>query len=271
MLFGFICLIEAMALAYAVVRPAYLIRLISADDDVTVAALICSVMPEFGERGPGSPLHDAEVATMSAAYRAPRSAYFVVEDAGEVVGGAGVAPLAGGQFEVCELRKMYFLRAARGHGMGAVLLRHCMRVARGFGYQVCYLETLTGMDAARHLYERAGFRPLCQPLGANAHFACDRWFALELSSAHGRICRPWRAANALERGGSDGSVLARPGETRARRLRSRARRHLRRDSHPVCPRSNGAYAHLEQSGRAYGHPSRHGRTPRFSPGNAWAM
>ena len=76
---------------------------------------------------------------MSQAYCAPRSAYFVVEGQGEVVGGAGIAPLAGGAFEACELRKMYFLPAARGHGMGALLLRHCIRVARGFGYQICYL------------------------------------------------------------------------------------------------------------------------------------
>jgi putative acetyltransferase len=162
------------------VGPRHLIRLISSGDDAAVAAVIRNVMPEFAASGPGSALGDAEVAAMSQAYCAPRSAYFVVEHAGEVVGGAGVGPLAGGQFEVCELRKMYFLRAARGHGVGAVLLRHCMRVARGFGYQVCYLETLSGMGAARHLYERAGFRPLQKPFGATGHFACDRWFALEL-------------------------------------------------------------------------------------------
>jgi putative acetyltransferase len=55
-----------------------------------------------------------------------------------------------------------------------------MRVARGFGYQICYLETLSGMQAARHLYARAGFRPLRQRLGAPGHCDCERWFALEL-------------------------------------------------------------------------------------------
>ena len=130
--------------------------------------------------GAGSSLADAELAAMSQAYSAPRCAYFVIEAAGEVVGGAGVAPLAGAPFEVCELRKMYFLPAARGQGVGAVLLRHCLRVARGFGYQLCYLETLAGMHAARHLYGRAGFRPLPRPLGTTGHCSCDRWFALEL-------------------------------------------------------------------------------------------
>jgi putative acetyltransferase len=162
------------------VGPHHLIRPICAGDDAAVAAVIREVMPEFAADGPGCALRDAEVAAMSQVYCAPRSAYFVVEDAGEVVGGAGIGHLAGGQFEVCELRKMYLLRAARGHGVGAILLRHCLRVARGFGYQICYLETLTGMDAARHLYERAGFRALPRPLGATGHYGCDRWFALEL-------------------------------------------------------------------------------------------
>jgi putative acetyltransferase len=162
------------------VSSQHVIRLISASDDPAVAAVIRSVLPEFTACTIGSALMDAEAGAMSQAYCAPRSAYFVVEVAGEVVGGAGVAPLAGGQFEVCELRKMYFLRAARGHGVGALMLRHCLRVARGFGYQICYLETLSGMDAARHLYARAGFQPLRRPLGATGHYICDRWFALEL-------------------------------------------------------------------------------------------
>jgi len=161
------------------VGPHHLIRLICTDDDAAVAAVIRNVLQEF-EPGAGYSPADAELSAMSQAYCAPRSAYFVVEAAGEVVGGAGVGPLAGGQFEECELRKMYFLQAARGQGMGALLLRHCIRVARGFGYQVCYLETLRSMQAARHLYERAGFRPLQRPLRATGHCGCDRWLALEL-------------------------------------------------------------------------------------------
>jgi putative acetyltransferase len=159
------------------VGPQHLIRLIRPADDAAVAAVIRDVLPEFAANGS---LADAEVAAMSQTYCAPRSAYFVVEAHGEVVGGAGVGPLKGGPFEVCELRRMYFLRAARGHGVGALLLRHCMRVARGFGYQICYLETLSAMEAARHLYARAGFRPLRQPLGATGQRGCERWFALEL-------------------------------------------------------------------------------------------
>ncbi len=75
---------------------------------------------------------------------------------------------------------MYFLPEARGQGAGASLLARCLAVARGFGYRSCYLETLTGMDAAQKLYRRAGFKPLPAPLGATGHHGCDRYFLLEL-------------------------------------------------------------------------------------------
>jgi putative acetyltransferase len=155
-------------------------RLATPVDDPSIAAIIASVMPQFGASGAGFASNDPEVEHMSAAYDAPRSAYFVVERDAQVLGGAGIAPLAGGPFHTCELRKMYFLSAARGAGLGALLLLHCLRVARGFGFRRCYLETLTGMDAAMRLYERAGFRRISAALGSTGHFGCDRYYVLDL-------------------------------------------------------------------------------------------
>ena len=140
-------------------------------------------MPEFGADGPGFAIHDAEVGAMSAAYGRPGCAYFVVEMAGQVVGGAGVAPLEGGDPKTCELRKMYFLPELRGRGMGAKMLRHCLRAAKELGYETCYLETLTGMDAAKHLYKKVGFKPLSKAMGNTGHFSCDAYYALRLDEA----------------------------------------------------------------------------------------
>ena len=157
-----------------------LIRLIEARDDNAVAAIIREVMPSFGACGAGFALSDTEVDAMSAAYAAPRSAYFVVEEEGRVLGGAGIAPLDGGAPDTCELRKMYFLPAARGRGLGERVLRRCLEQARAFGFRRCYLETLTSMDAAMKLYERIGFRRLPGPLGNTGQFSCDRHYLLEL-------------------------------------------------------------------------------------------
>ena len=157
------------------------LRLIRPEDDATIARVIRTVMPEYGAKGPGFAINDPEVDAMSAAYSAPRSAYFVVEVDGSVVGGGGVAPLAGGSPDVCELRKMYLLPEGRGHGAGKALLARCLEVARDFGFATCYLETLTGMDAARALYEKWGFVRLDAPMGATGHFGCNRFYALALS------------------------------------------------------------------------------------------
>ena len=161
------------------------IRPIRPEDDAAVAAIIRAVMPEFGAEGPGFAITDPEVDHMSAAYAAPRSAYFVVTDGARVIGGGGVAPLEHGDGDTCELRKMYFLPEARGRGAGAALLSRCLERARAFGFTTCYLETLARMDAARKLYARFGFRPLCAPMGKTGHFGCDSYYALDLRATAG--------------------------------------------------------------------------------------
>lgn len=160
--------------------PELAIRPIAPRDDGAVARIIRTVMPEFGARGAGFAINDPEVDWMSRAYAEPRSAYYVVERGGEVLGGGGVAPLAGGDGAVCELRKMYFLPQARGLGAGAAMMDKCLEAARGFGFRQCYIETLTGMDAAMRLYERSGFRRIDGPLGATGHGGCNTFYLLDL-------------------------------------------------------------------------------------------
>lgn len=160
--------------------PAFTIRPIAATDSPAVARIIRSVMPEFGASGPGFAIHDPEVNDMASAYAQPGSAYFVVEHGGQVRGGGGVAALAGNTDGVCELRKMYFLPELRGLGAGAALIGRCLDAARTLGYRQCYLETLTGMDAAQRLYEKHGFRRIEGALGNTGHFSCDRFYLREL-------------------------------------------------------------------------------------------
>lgn len=160
--------------------PDFTLRPIRPEDDKAIAHVIRKVMPEFGASGPGFAIHDAEVDFMSRAYGAPRAAYFVLERAGRIVGGGGIGPLNGAPADVCELRKMYLLREARGHGQGRLLLQACLEAAREREYATVYLETLTGMDAARALYEQLGFQRLGAPMGATGHHGCNRYYALAL-------------------------------------------------------------------------------------------
>ncbi len=162
---------------------AWLLRPIRPGDDAEVAATIRDVMTEHRCSGAGFAIHDPEVAAMATNYAAPDARYYVLVDPdGAVVGGAGFARLAGTTPEqgTCELRKMYFRPAARGHGFARQLLALLLDEMRRLGYRRCYLETTSWMTTAQRLYEANGFLPLAAAEGCTGHHGCDRYYAREL-------------------------------------------------------------------------------------------
>lgn len=160
------------------------LRPIRPGDRAGVANLIRTVMPEFGAKGPGFAILDPEVDDMFGAYRGPKAAYWVLvrrsARGSDIVGGAGFAPLAGGDAKTCELRKMYFMPDVRGLGLGQMLLHHCLEGAKKARFRQMYIETLGNMTAAKALYERNGFTPLERPLGETGHFGCNAFYAKAL-------------------------------------------------------------------------------------------
>ncbi|HET9486784.1 MAG TPA: GNAT family N-acetyltransferase [Chryseosolibacter sp.] len=157
-----------------------IIRKISVGDNPYVARIIRTVMPEFGAGGKGFAIHDKEVDDMFTAYSGKRAAYFVCEEDGAVLGCGGVAPLEGGPGDTCELRKMYFLPAGRGRGLGQKLLTSCLDAARERGFKNCYIETFNTMKDAMKLYEKNGFQKIPGSLGNTGHYTCDTFYLLRL-------------------------------------------------------------------------------------------
>jgi putative acetyltransferase len=60
------------------------------------------------------------------------------------------------------------------------VIEHCLAAARTARFQRCYLETLTGMDAAQRLYLAHGFVRIEHALGHTGHHGCNRFYLREL-------------------------------------------------------------------------------------------
>ncbi|MEI2718567.1 MAG: GNAT family N-acetyltransferase [Gemmatimonadales bacterium] len=151
------------------------------DDNPAIAAIIRSVMTSYGAVGPGFSIEDAEVDEMHETYDVPRSLLLVVDDGqGRVIGCGGIAPLAGGDDDTCELKKMYFLPEARGLGLGRELMTTLEEAARNRGFRVVYLETLSTMVEAAKLYDRMQYTPLPGPMGNTGHTRCGSFYAKTL-------------------------------------------------------------------------------------------
>jgi putative acetyltransferase len=85
----------------------------------------------------------------------PGVAFFVARDGGTAVGTAALVELSGG---VSEIKRMFVTDAARGLGVGRLLLEALHAHARTVGVSTIRLETGLPQVAAIALYAKAGYR-----------------------------------------------------------------------------------------------------------------
>lgn len=156
------------------------IRSIEETDNQAIALLIREVLTEFGANKPGTVYTDPTTDNLFALFQAPKSHYFIAEKDGTIVGGCGIYPTEGMPEGCTELVKLYVSNAARGTGVGKMLMEISCEQARLEGYTEIYLETLPELHIAVGLYEHVGFQYLDKPYGNSGHFACDLWMSKRL-------------------------------------------------------------------------------------------
>lgn len=161
-----------------------IIREIRQADNPHIAKAIRAVFTElFDPRGVskcGTAFEDPHLDHLFEEYQEDREVYFVIDKEGEILGGGGIKQLNNFEGNVCELQKMYFLPEARGLGLGAKMIQMCLDKARDFGFEHCYLETMTFMEDAQKLYLKNGFQYIDHPMGGTGHFSCPVWMLKKL-------------------------------------------------------------------------------------------
>ena len=153
------------------------LRPIQPADVPAAIALVKETLGEFGLAfGEGSPT-DAQMLELPSSYRDHGGEFFIALNAGgELLGTAGVMPVAPG---VYELRKMYLRPKSRGRGVGRRLLDACLDFCRAAGAKSVVLDTVHEMEEAVVFYERNGFvRDDTQIRGSR----CSRGYRLDLNS-----------------------------------------------------------------------------------------
>lgn len=157
------------------------IRPLEVRDNAALAQIIRNTLVEFGANHPGTVYYDEETDRLHSVFSAaPRSAYFVAEAGGRLLGGGGIYPTPGLPEDTCELVKMYLLPEGRGLGLGRKLIEHCIETAKEKGFSRIYLETMPELKQALNTYAKLGFHYLDGPMGSSGHFGCELWMLKEL-------------------------------------------------------------------------------------------
>ena len=158
----------------------FVIRAIQPGDNAALALIIRNTLEEFNANKPGTVYFDDRTDHLFESFQIPKSIYQVVEANNIILGGCGIYPTQNLPEYTCELVKLYLAPAARGKGIGKLLLEKSIAAARSFGYKKIYLETMPELIVAIPMYENAGFTYLTAAQGNSGHCGCDIWMIKDL-------------------------------------------------------------------------------------------
>ena len=150
------------------------IREIEARDNAAIAAIVRKNLEAADLAVRGTVYFDEALDRLSEVYGRPDSKYFILEKENEVVGGIGFARFMD-KADTAELQKLYLDDSVKGEGLGYKLIDRVEQEMRLAGFTRSYLETHNNLEAAIHIYEKAGYTEIERPAEVS-HSFMNRFF-----------------------------------------------------------------------------------------------
>jgi len=150
------------------------IREIEARDNAAIAAIVRKNLEAADLAVPGTVYFDEALDRLSEVYGRPDSKFLILEKENEVVGGIGFARFMD-KADTAELQKLYLDDSVKGEGLGYKLIDRVEQEMRLAGFTRSYLETHNNLEAAIHIYEKAGYTEIERPAEVS-HSFMNRFF-----------------------------------------------------------------------------------------------
>ena len=154
------------------------IREIEARDNAAIAAIVRKNLEAADLAVRGTVYFDEALDRLSEVYGRPDSKYFILEKENEVVGGIGFARFMD-KADTAELQKLYLDDSVKGERLGYKLIDRVEQEMRLAGFTRSYLETHNNLEAAIHIYEKAGYTEIERPAEVS-HSFMNRFFVKTL-------------------------------------------------------------------------------------------
>ena len=131
------------------------LRTATSDDQPGIIALIDAVFREYDDQIwlEGC---DADLADLDGNYFRPGGHFWVLDDAGRIVGSHAALPTE--TPGVCTFRRLYLAAALRGAGWGDRLMQHNLDWARQQGFRRVEFWSDTRFARAHEFFQRLGFQ-----------------------------------------------------------------------------------------------------------------
>ncbi len=158
-----------------------IIRENKVEDNAILAKIIRGSFHDFDVKNTAGTVYtDPTTDDLYSLFQTEKSAFFVAEEDGVVLGCCGIFPTENLSENTTELVKFYITKEARGKGIGKLLIQKCDEKAKYLGYNQIYLESIPEFSKAISIYEKLGFHYLEKPLGNSGHSGCDIWMIKNL-------------------------------------------------------------------------------------------